>query len=88
MAQLLASVTALTVIIPHTNALTLTHDWPKEKVNEESYIQIPVTLAYTLTTIVTLLSLTIVAIVINALHILLTFTRTITIEVQYILTFF
>ena len=65
MAQLLASVTASTVIIPHANALTLTHDWPKEKVNEESYIQIPVTLAYTLTTIVTVLSLTIVAIVIK-----------------------
>ena len=65
MAQLVASVTASTVIIPHTNALTLTHDWLKEKVDEESHIQIPVTLAYTLTTIVTLLSLTIVAIVIK-----------------------
>ena len=65
MAQLLASVTASTVIISHANSLTLTHDWPKEKANEESHIQIPVTLAYTLITIVILLSLTIVAIVIK-----------------------
>ena len=57
--------TTSTVIIPHANALALAHDWPKETTNEESYIQIPVTLAYTLTTVVTLLSLTIVAIVIK-----------------------
>ena len=65
MAQLLVSVTASTVIIPHANALTLTHDWLKEKASEEWHIQIPVTLAYTFTAIVTILSLTIVAIVIK-----------------------
>ena len=65
MAQLLASVTASTVIIPHANEFTLTHEWPKEKANEESYVLIQVTLAYTLTTIVTLSSLTIVAIIIK-----------------------
>ena len=53
MAQILASVTASTVIKPLANALTLTHDWSKEKLDEESHIKIPVTLAYTLTTIVT-----------------------------------
>ena len=63
--QLLTTLTASALALPHTNALTLTQDWPKEKTYEETHIQIPITLAYTITAIITLLGLTIAALVIK-----------------------